>query len=34
MDAKFADVVSVEEVVEYLKGIDPSVYTKHARKFD
>lgn len=34
MEAKFADVVSVGEVVEYLEGIDPSVYTKHERKLD
>lgn len=26
MDAKFADVLPLEEVVEYLKGIDKSVY--------
>lgn len=29
MDAKFADVVSVEEVVEYLNNIDDSVYNHH-----
>jgi hypothetical protein len=34
IDAKFGDVVPVDEVVKYLEGIDPSVYTKHARKFD
>lgn len=28
MDAKFADVVSVDEVVEYLEGIDDSVYNQ------
>lgn len=28
MDAKFADVLPLEEVVEYLKGIDDSVYNK------
>lgn len=28
MDAKFADVLPLEEVVEYLKGIDSSVYNK------
>lgn len=31
MEAKFADVLSVDEVVEYLEGIDNSVYTKHER---
>ena len=34
IDAKFGDVVPVDEVVKYLEGIDSSVYTKHARKFD
>ena len=34
MDAKFADVVPVDEVVAYLEGVDASVYTKHARQFD
>ena len=34
MEAKFCDVVPVDEVVKYLEGIDPSVYTKHERKFD
>lgn len=34
MEAKFCDVVPVDEVVKYLEGIDPSVYTKHARKYD
>ncbi|MDO5095591.1 MAG: isochorismatase family protein [Peptostreptococcaceae bacterium] len=28
MDAKFCDVVSVDEVVKYLEGIDKSVYRK------
>lgn len=31
MEAKFADVLSVEDVVKYLEGIDDSVYTKHER---
>ncbi|MDO5688994.1 MAG: isochorismatase family protein [Tissierellia bacterium] len=34
MDAKFCDVVPVEEVVKYLEGIDPSVYSKHERAMD
>lgn len=34
MEAKFCDVVPVDEVVKYLEGIDPSVYTKHERKLD
>ncbi len=34
MEAKFCDVVPVDEVVKYLEGIDNSVYTKHARKYD
>ena len=34
MEAKFCDVKTVDEVVEYLLGIDPSVYTKHARALD
>ncbi|NLY67996.1 MAG: N-carbamoylsarcosine amidase, partial [Tissierellia bacterium] len=28
MDAKFADVLPVDEVVAYLESIDPSVYNK------
>lgn len=34
MEAKFCDVVPVDEVVKYLEGIDASVYTKHARALD
>ena len=34
MEAKFADVVPVDEVVEYLEGIDSNVYTKHERSMD
>lgn len=34
MEAKFADVVPVEEVVKYLEGIDSNVYTKHERSLD
>ena len=34
MEAKFADVVPVDEVVRYLEGIDSSVYTKHERSLD
>lgn len=34
MEAKFADVLSVEDTIEYLQGIDTSVYTKHERQFD
>jgi maleamate amidohydrolase len=34
MEAKFADVLTVDEVVEYLESIDNSVYTKPARKLD
>lgn len=34
MEAKFADVLPVDEVVKYLEGIDNSVYTKHERKLD
>ncbi len=34
METKFADVLPVNEVVDYLKGIDPEVYTKHERKLD
>lgn len=34
MEAKFADVLSVDEVVEYLLSIDNSVYTKPARKLE
>lgn len=31
MEAKFCDVVPVEDVVTYLQGIDAEVYTKHER---
>ena len=34
MEAKFCDVVPVDEVVAYLEGIDSSVYTKHERRLD
>ena len=34
MEAKFADVLTVDEVVKYLGSIDNSVYTKPARKLD
>ena len=34
MEAKFADVVPVDEVVEYLEGINSNVYTKHERSMD
>lgn len=34
MEAKFADIMSVDEVVEYLESIDPEVYRKHERKLD
>ena len=34
MEAKFCDVVSVEEVVKYLEGIDSSVYRTPERKLD
>ena len=34
MEAKFADVETVADVVKYLEGIDSSVYTKHSRKLE
>jgi len=34
LEAKFADVLSVDDVVKYLEKIDNSVYTKHERKLD
>ncbi|MBB6446127.1 isochorismatase family protein [Bacillus benzoevorans] len=34
MEAKFADVLTVDEVVEYLLSIDNSVYKKPERKLD
>ena len=34
MEAKFCDVDTVANVVKYLEGIDPSVYTKPSRKQD
>ena len=34
MEAKFADVVPIDEVVRYLEGIDSIVYTKHERALD
>ena len=34
MEAKFADVVPIDEVVRYLEGIDSNVYTKHERSLD
>ena len=34
MEAKFVDVLTVDEVVKYLKSIDSSVYRKLARKLD
>ena len=34
MEAKFADVLTVDEVVKYLESIDNSVYKKPERKLD
>ena len=34
MEAKFADVWEVDEVVKYLEGIDSNVYRKHERALD
>ena len=34
MEAKFADVLTVDEVVKYLESIDNSVYRKPERKLD
>ena len=34
MEAKFADVLTVDEVVKYLESIDSSVYKKPERKLD
>lgn len=34
MEAKFCDVLPVDEVVKYLEGIDPSVYRTSGRKKD
>lgn len=31
MEAKFCDILPVDEVVKYIESIDPDVYTKHER---